>query len=339
LDDDFKIDNHLIIDNIEDLELEEVFQNYQSKYKGDSSIKIIISTYSLVLIGNHILIDGYSSSIFMRNFLCSYYGELQSKNINSFLAHAEREKKYLKSSSYRNTLDYWVAEFQSFAGKVTFHSLMNSNTNQFIPKSDLKIVNFCFTGSSYESIIVLSKQYGVSKYIFLLATFMMILSQILDNKSFIIGIFSNGRKQADEYNTMGSFSNPVPLIIDRDDLVNRSTIIHVIYRRMAEISKYDIVRLDDIIKEVKNRFNKDIDCIFNITFNYISFKMSMNKEYSQDIQKITIYENLKLSYELNIIIYEYIDQFEIEIQYNDLVITECIVDNIQKMFRESLNSE
>lgn len=198
----------------------------------------------LIVNVHHIVLDGFSLSLFFEQFLNSYFGVntiSESKNYSDFV---HWQKNYESSTKFKEDEDFWM-------------NVLESSPKPVIPAACDSNIEFSFDGNRITQRIPIdgirstAQKMGVSVYSLLFGTYALWVQRTENVSDFILGSVVAGRPDGFE-RTMGMFVNTIPFRfkIDEQESIKAfiqkfsGTILH-----QMDASFYPYNRLLDTIKE------------------------------------------------------------------------------------------
>ncbi|MFC2156114.1 amino acid adenylation domain-containing protein, partial [Acidobacteriota bacterium] len=164
--------------------------------------------YILVVDMHHIISDGSSMGILIKEFISVLKGEdlfppdFQYKDYSVWLL-ANREKETLKKQE-----SFWLKEF---AEEIPALNLPADFLRPVIQSFAGNQIDFEINEENTAALRTLALQENVTSYIVLLAAFNIFLSKISGQEDIVIGTVTAGRGHADLESTIGMFANTLPL--------------------------------------------------------------------------------------------------------------------------------
>ena len=195
------------VDNESDIrKIENRFSNYKFNLTKEKLFKVELVRFKdgkggIVGCFNHIISDGWSMEIALRDIVKLYKNELEDYNPGSYIKHLESEQEYLSSDRLKKDGAFWKEEVKKFkcpkAGIIPYDKkeLKNkSSTNTYM--IDKKIV---------EMVQEYCKINKISEYSFYTGIFNIYVSKVSKLDEFTIQLVTSNRKNYDEKNAFGPF--------------------------------------------------------------------------------------------------------------------------------------
>lgn len=264
---------------------------------------------------HHIVFDGSSVLIFLKDMINYYNGKLVKKEKQTFLNYAINKKIKTKDIEFFKKL---------FEGELLINDMpydrprpknINYNGNKIYKKLDKETI------SEIKNFICDNK---VTLNSFMQSIFSIILSKYMYSEDIIYGIANSGRNNEEIDNTIGMFVKNMPYrtIIDWD----KKIVDYIIdtQKNIAEILSHDSVAYEEVVKEINCTRRSDRNPLIDIMFicqNIYDENLIIENE------KIKINEmhrkNSKFDITFEIIPYE--NDMEITVEYRTSIFDESTI--------------
>jgi amino acid adenylation domain-containing protein/thioester reductase-like protein len=212
---------------------------------------------------HHIIFDGYSFDIFLKDIQKSYLGlKIEKEEITSgqYALFCEEQKH---KHNYLNAKEYFIEKLD---GELPVTSLSTDFTRQkerlFKGKKIISTIN----NDLRRNLIDYSIKNNITLNNVFLGIFNFLLSKYTYNEDIVIGVATIGRKYKQELNTIGMFVKTFPYRIQID--LNNSLIdyLKTTQQLMLEIIKNNEYSLDEIVKDIKVKRDISRNPIFDIMY-------------------------------------------------------------------------
>ncbi|MBR3324710.1 MAG: hypothetical protein IKG14_01505 [Clostridia bacterium] len=206
---DFKPINIRVID-IEDesavRKIENRYSNFKFNLTKDRLFKVELVRFKdgkggIVCCFNHIISDGFSMELALRDIINIYRNGEDDYNPGSYIKHLELEQKYFSSNRYKKDKAFWEEETEKLknpkAGIIPYDKNGEKNKSATITykldkKNVKKIQKYC-------------KENKISEYSFFTSVFNLYVGKVSQSDEFTIQMVTSNRKNHEEKNTFGPF--------------------------------------------------------------------------------------------------------------------------------------
>ncbi|NER94265.1 MAG: amino acid adenylation domain-containing protein [Symploca sp. SIO1B1] len=198
-------------------------------------LKIDEKDYILLLNLHHIVADGWSLGILLQEFSELYRGALSGQGAAlpalavQYPDFAEWQRNTIKSETMEAQLAYWVRQLESAPNLIALP------TDRPRPERMTGCggqARFIIPNYLYESLKELSAREGMTLFMTLMATFMVLLYRATGQDKFLIGTPIAGRRQPELENIIGCFVNTLVLRAE----INGQETLESHFRRVKSIS-------------------------------------------------------------------------------------------------------
>jgi amino acid adenylation domain-containing protein len=158
----------------------------------------------LVINMHHIISDGVSMSILVREFVRLYQGEKLAELHLQYKDFAQWQNRWLESAGMKRQAEYWSSRF---AGDIPVLNLPTDYPRPAVKSFAGKNVTFEIDKELTDKIKQMTAETGTTLFMVLLATYNLLLSQYTEQEDIIVGIPIAGRTHADLEHVIGMFVN------------------------------------------------------------------------------------------------------------------------------------
>ena len=186
--------------------------------------------FVLLLVIHHIISDFWSFAIIMKELGAFYEAEVKGGAARldtlrgQYTEYVRWQSDFIDRGKSRCCEDYWQ---QQLAGELPQLTLPGSKPRPAFKTFAGKSTFLEFDAEFGAQVKALSKEYGATPYMILLAGFYTLLERLTGQHDLVIGTLTSGRSRPQFSGTLGYFVNPLPL---RADLSGDPTFAEVIGR-------------------------------------------------------------------------------------------------------------
>ncbi|MEM9921681.1 MAG: amino acid adenylation domain-containing protein, partial [Bacteroidota bacterium] len=157
---------------------------------------------------HHIISDGVSRSILIRDFLALYEGQtLPSLNLQ-YKDFAVWQQSDLQQLQKEKQKAYWLAQFSE---EVPILELPTDYPRPLVNTFEGDGLAFQLDRSKTDALITMAQAEGATLYMMLLSAFNVLLTKLSNQEDIVIGTPVSGRQHADVEEMVGMFVNTLPL--------------------------------------------------------------------------------------------------------------------------------
>jgi tyrocidine synthetase-3 len=287
---------------------------------------------------HHIISDGTSLEILVNDFANLYRGKHPGPLPVQYKDYAAWQKKVLNEETLKLQERYWLKQLDGFLFTRFPIDHFDSYFRVEGKKESLKI-----DASLYDKIEKFCIQHNVTKFVFMLTIFEIVLARLIDQTDITTGMPVSIRKHPDLKDVMGIFLNVLLIrtMVDYKDtflnhlLRNKQTVIEAL-----DNQDYPYEMLNYKISENDSLKNKEL---FSILFNYLP--VETNKEIFSGDVKIRPLETPEISpkYDMTLYVYDVDEYMTVNLVYKSNIYKEylikCLLDDLLTITRLSLENE
>jgi amino acid adenylation domain-containing protein/non-ribosomal peptide synthase protein (TIGR01720 family) len=271
---EFKMEYHDA--EVEDGELEElIIENFVHPFDLSRApllrvglIRLEEEKHLLMVDMHHIISDGVSQEIFIREFRSLYAGKdlpplrLQYKDYSQWQdSKAQKEKAKAREQ-------FWLSQL---AGALPVLNLPLDYERPWEHGFEGSLVNFTLSPGETRNLGNMARVEGVTDYILLLTIFYVFLYKLTGQETIIVGTDAAGRRHADLENICGMFINTLALINYPTGDKTFRNFLHEIKNRTLEVFENQEYQFDDLVEKLRIKRDGSRNPIFDVFFSYQNF--------------------------------------------------------------------
>ena len=269
-----------IEDENEIKKIENRYSNYKFSLTKERLFKVELFRFKdgkggLVCCFNHILCDGWSMEIALRDILKLYKNEIENYNPGSYIKHIESEREYLTSKRYNKDKAFWEEEVKKLKHPKAI--TIPYDKNELKNKAATNI--YMLDKATIQSINKYCSENNISEYSFFAGVFNIYFSKVAKQDEFAIQMVSSNRKNYEEKNTFGPFFDGAYLLAK----VNENEIGKFLKETNEDLFKLSLHAKYPSSKVTKLLKKKGIKG-FIATKVYFSYQVMRNKD--EDYKKM-----------------------------------------------------
>lgn len=236
---------------------------------------------------HHIISDGISMNIVMKEFEKLYRGESLEPLKLHYKDYAVWQKKMLQNpdQSMDRQKNYWVDTFtrQGILDIPMLHlqtDYLRSSMHRFVGDT----VNSEVSATTTKNIKTLSSKYGTTLFMTLLASFNILLSKHTGLSDLVVGTPVHGRNHLDLENIVGLFVNTLALRTSLEDQNTFAEYLGKVKENTVEAFDNQDYQFDDLVETLKVQREHNRNPLFDALFTLqnvgeLSFEANGSKVY------------------------------------------------------------
>ena len=250
-----------------------------------AKINIVDDNSTLLLIdSHHIIMDGVSLTILLKDLVSIYNGQEIPQNQIQFKDFAIWENKYINSDDIKNDENYWLDRFNDF----DFESL-NLPYDYTIPPIRTYEGNKIHTGLAgevFDNVDDFAKEHNLSPYVIFLAALYITLYKYTGQSDLVVGSPCSNRNQLETQSLIGMFVNNLCLrakILPDQYILD---LLNYLQKLIADDLSHQSYPYDLLVKKLNLPVDNSRNPIFDIVFTY----QSQAKNYNLNNKNIQFFE-------------------------------------------------
>jgi hypothetical protein len=157
---------------------------------------------------HHIVVDGVSSSILLKEFMELYKGENLVEPALQYKDYSEWQNSLEEKGGIKEQEEYWLKRLE---GEVPVLNIQTDYERPRVKSYEGNRINFTIDKELTYKLNKIAKDTGTTLYMVLLGAYNVLLSKYSGQEDIIVGTAHAGRSQADLDSVVGMFVNTVAL--------------------------------------------------------------------------------------------------------------------------------
>jgi len=259
----------------------DLFLRVEIHYLDDKKTLITIDSH-------HIVIDGLSLNIFIKEFCDLYNGVSLSPITIDYKDFAVWEDEFIKSENIKPMEEYWLDKFRN--SELPTINLPYDYARNYKSYSGDRI-QYNMETELFKKYENYAKELGVSSYAFFLSVFLVLLFKYTDQEELIVGSPSVGRESTELKNIIGTFVNNIVLDAKMKPAQTFADFAKYIHRQSLDSLNNELYPYDLLVKKLSNTSSSQDNSIFDVAFVYQNIKNSNYMINGENIELMEVYSN------------------------------------------------
>ena len=242
-------------------------------------IKVKEREHILLMDIHHIICDGFSMDILIKELFEIYEGEEKAPLSLQYKDYSEWKKDFEESEQYKEEEKYWLKEF---SGEIPILNMPIDYKRSEKQIFEGEVLKFNIDKKLSDKLREISKSKGITMNMLLLAAYSTLLYKYSGQSDIVIGSPIIGRNHRDLNNIIGMFVNTLPLRNYPEGSKRFSDYLNEV--KMNCINAFDNQDYDfyDLIEKLNIKRSSDRNPLFDTTFN-----MSETENNSVEVSGLT----------------------------------------------------
>ena len=230
-------------------------------------IKADEKIYYLLVKAHHLIMDGWGLHILSKRIVDKYYSlicgkEIEDKNIYSYKTFIENHDKYLNSERYKKSSIFWENKLKDL-NEHLINRNSKYNKDEVITSSRKTMI---IKREIYDKLERMAKDADCSTFHLFIAVLAVYFGRTYNKKEIVINVPIHNRTNVSEKNTIGLFTNEIPLRINLEENLQFTDLLMNIRNLLRECYRHQKFPINRVLK------SKDIvnERISEISLSYIN---------------------------------------------------------------------
>ncbi|MGG4267118.1 amino acid adenylation domain-containing protein [Peribacillus simplex] len=291
---------------------------------------------NLIIIFHHIVFDGWSTEVFLRELKANYEGLKQHPNLQgtstllSFRDFAFWENK----QSFKDGLDYWVKELEGCSEIINFPTTFKRPIIQTFAGNTIQRK---ISKSHYEKLKELCLQQESTMYMTLLAAYSTLLYRYSQQEDITLGTVYGNRQNKDLEGLLGYFANTLPIRVQVSSDYTFEQLLKNVKKTTLEAHHYQRVPFGKIVERLNIQRDVSYPVLFQMLFGYHEAGLGKRDIDGKDAL-VEVIDNNESKFDLSMHIYEKDDHLDIHLEYNTTLYSEVYIITLLDHFMMLIDS-
>lgn len=297
-------------------------------------VKYDVERYTLFLTIHHIITDGWSMGLFLKEWKEIYSSLVEQREIGlpeltvSYGDYSEWTKKVPPATKYKKQFEYWQEKLLPFPESLELPMrkrrppVQTDSGKRFWWHLDTRISN---------KIREYAESNNISEYSVFLSVLNIILSVYGASDDVVVGSPYAGRNHPDKQNIFGIFTNLLPIRSSLTDNVSFREFTKSVYTNVISAFSNSEYPFDELIKDLGYKPDRSRHPLFQAMFVFQNFPLPEMKFHDLEITMKEIGNNTsKLDFTLTV---DDIDgNYECWIEYNTDILSDSLIESMADSF-------
>lgn len=217
----------------------------------------------LFISAHHIIVDGTSLGILLKEIQAIYNGFYEEKDVVQMKDYAAwRQERYHKGE-FEHNKNYWINQFQY--GIPTLDLRFSSDKTKEISYEGEQI-SYELSTTTLSNMELLSRKVTCSKFSILFTAYAILLNKYNKSEDVVIGVPFANRKYEQVQNSIGMFINTLPFLINIDMSQSIRQYIKIINDLLMEGFQNGEYYSEEVLRNLQEKYHRK--SLYNVVFIY-----------------------------------------------------------------------
>ncbi len=254
-------------------------------------IKLAKNDYVLATCAHHIITDGWSVNVFMRDFSAFYQAELNDSPAVlpelpiQFADYAVWQQQTLNSTDGEKSLAFWRGYLK---GVPYFLDLPIDFKRPEKARNKGALFEFTIEQACKQSLLDLARAQQVSVFVLLLTAFAVLLARFSVQKKILIGSPFAGRNYKELEDLIGFFVNSLPIKVECSGKESFVELLQQTQGSFLDVNAHQQVPFEKIVEMVQPDRSETFSPLFQVMFTYLNDSTNANTLPGFSVQPIAL---------------------------------------------------
>lgn len=293
-----------------------------------SLLKYQEKRYLLMFDLHHIIVDGMSTAILIKEFTQLYEGEeLQPLRIQ-YKDYSEWQKKVLDSDKMEKEREYWLQRYKDEIVQLNLPTDYPRGTEQSFEGD---AILFEIDRDTTKNLKKLANERGSTPYIVLMAVYNILLSKYSKKEDIVVGSAIAGRNHQDLSNVMGMFVNMLAMRNYPKKDLTFGQFLEEVKKNAFDAFENQNYQFDMLVQDVCKEKDPMVNPIYDVMFTFQNIDIPMFEIKGATV-KINDYRNKVSHADLNLMANEIDEKIVCELEYCTSLYNRKTIERFGKHF-------
>ena len=296
-------------------------------------VQVAADEYLLIVDMHHIITDGTSTAILIRDFMSIYNEEEQGDAGLQYKDFSEWQQKDSFKNKIAHQKKFWVEEFSD---GVPILDLPTDRQRPKIKNYAGEASYFNLTREETGKVKSIALEENTTLYMALLAVYGVMLSKLSGQEDVVIGSSTAGRNHPEFENTIGMFVNTLPIRVRPIGSLTLRQYVQEVKSKVLACYKNQEYPYVNLIEDLNLGRDTGRNPIFDVMFDFQNFELAeleipglllKGVDYSQGISK----------FDLTLTAVENNGQIQFKLEYSTELFESQTIDRLIQFFQKTLS--
>jgi iturin family lipopeptide synthetase A len=288
----------------------------------------------LMLDMHHIITDGVSQEILIREFMSIYRGESLPPLNYQYKDFSEWQHSEVQLEKYTRSREFWMKEF---SGEIPVLDLPLDHRRPAIWEDAGASMQFMINHQQTSKLKSVAEKSGSSLFMVLLSVYIIVLSKLSGQKDIVVGSPVAGRAHSDLENIIGMFINTVTLRNTVDGDITFSEFLQSVRSRTIRCLDNSNYPYELLVDDLQLARDAGRNPLFDVMLAFQNFKEA---EFQIPFMKLKPYKVERSASQLDLSLtgFEYNGELYFEMEYSSVLFRKETIDRFIGYFRQAIDT-
>lgn len=250
----------------------------------------------LALKMHHIITDGTSLGIFLKELKKFYAGENYISDVVQFKDYAAFREECMEKGQFEADINYWKGKFENSVSSLELGlSLQSGSTQNYKGRS----IEYIFPSMLGDALDETSRRLGYSKFEICFAAYAVLLYRFSNSEQLVVGVPYANRKHIGLEDSMGMYINTLPLSVNLNKEMPLKELYEIVHNSIVEGSEHSGYYSEELLYDLQVKH--DIKQLYQAVFIYQNFnipKLELGEAEFEEVYQSIKYAKTDLTFEM-----------------------------------------
>ncbi len=295
-------------------------------------LKISPNHYKLMIVMHHIISDGWSIGIMIKEISHFY----KNHNVESFpklefqyADYTDWHKRLLDSDVFDQQLNYWKRKLENYKEVLELPTDFSRKPGGSV---NGKNKSFRLDSIPKETIEAICRENGITLYMFLLSTFGVLLQKYTGMINVLVGSPVLGRKNSILENLIGYFVNTIVIKLDGSNNPTFRDFLNRVKIDVLDSLNNQDIPFEKVVETLHPSRNIEHNPLFQVMFALQNITME-GIDFPEVETKILPVNNGTAKFDLMFVVQETEDDYVVDIEFDNNIFNESTIANIFNSYK------
>ncbi|MCX2829639.1 amino acid adenylation domain-containing protein [Bacillus pseudomycoides] len=261
---------------------------------------------------NHIIVDGISINILIKEFIALYNGEELAPSNLQYRDFSTWQNNYLKSEKIKQQEEYWLNLFND---QIPVLDLPYDYERPAHKTFEGDTVNFHLSEKRSDEVRILAKKTGTTIHMVMLSALNILLSKYSGQEDIVIGVPVAGRSRLELENIVGMFVNTLALRNKPEKSKKYINFLKEVKNNSLKAYEYQDYQFETLVERLNIERNINSNPLFNIMLNIVDIENTADIKLDELLLKRIDYNSTNSKFDMTLNVLEKDNIFKFSLEY------------------------
>lgn len=298
-------------------------------------VKLENNRHLFMIDTHHIIADGVSMNIMIRDFAALYNGAVLPELRIQYKDFAEWQNKLLHNEAMQEHEKYWLDQF---GGEIPTLHLPTDLPRPAVRNFEGRILQHDLERKLTGRLNDLAGENESTCFIVFLAAFYVLLYKYTGQEDIVVGTTQMGRQHPDLENIIGMFVNTLALRMQPMGQKTVRQFLREVKEKVFDANRHQEYQFENLVSQLKLKRDPSRNPLFDVCFNMIIIEDEINFSPGKLFIKPFDYQIVAAKFDLTFNIFQLSSGFQIKIEYQSHLFKDKTIENFYRHYLEVLHS-